>query len=74
MVVPSASVVRRAAFEEVGGFDETLRGYEDDDLYVRGFRAGWRFAFHAEALTAFRVHDSSDSVSGRFIESRVRVR
>jgi glycosyltransferase involved in cell wall biosynthesis len=72
MVVPSTSVVSRAAFEALGGFDESLRGYEDDDLYVRGFRSGWRFAFHAEALTAFRVHESSDSVSTRFIESRVR--
>ncbi len=72
MVIPSASVIRRAAFEALGGFDETLRGYEDDDLYVRGFRSGWRFAFHAEALTEFRVHAASDSISPRFIESRLR--
>jgi len=72
MAVPSASVVSRAAFDALGGFDEALRGYEDDDLYVRGFRSGWRFAFHAEPLTAFRVHAVSDSVTGRFIDSRVR--
>ena len=72
MVVPSASVVSHSAFDALGGFDEALRGYEDDDLYVRGFRSGWRFAFHAEPLTAFRVHDASDSGSERFIESRVR--
>ena len=72
MVVPSASVIRRSAFDAVGGFDETLRGYEDDDLYVRGFRAGWRFAFHSEPLTQFRVHDTSDSTNARFIDSRIR--
>jgi glycosyltransferase involved in cell wall biosynthesis len=72
MVVPSASVVRRAAFDALGGFDEALRGYEDDDLYVRAFRSGWRFAFHGEPLTAFRVHEASDSASARFTDSRLR--
>ena len=71
MVVPSSSLIRRSAFEAIGEFDDSLRGYEDDDLYVRAFRAGWKFAFTEEPLTAFRVHGSSDSTNLRFVESRV---
>jgi len=72
MVLPSASVVRRAAFEALGGFDETLRGYEDDDLYIRAFRSGGRFVFHGEALTRYRVHIDGDSAGRSFAESRLR--
>lgn len=72
MVLPSASIVRREAFHALGGFDETLRGYEDDDLYVRAFRAGNRFVFHDEALTRYRVHLEGDSAGRRFAESRLR--
>ena len=71
MVIPSASVMRRSMFEVLGGFDEQLQGYEDDDLYVRAFRAGWRFAFVGQALTRFRVHAASSSANGHFAESRM---
>lgn len=72
MVLPSASVVRRAAFEEVGGFDEALSGYEDDDLFVRFFRHGWDHVFVDRALLRFRIHSNSSSASRRFIDSRIR--
>ena len=72
MVIPSASLIRRAALEAVGGFDEQLQGYEDDDLYVRMFRAGWRLAFEDAASTMFRVHVGSSSSSRHFGESRRR--
>ena len=72
MVLPSASVVRRAALEEVGGFDESLSGYEDDDLFVRVFRAGWRHAFVPGATLAFRIHGDSSSADARFLASRRR--
>jgi glycosyltransferase involved in cell wall biosynthesis len=72
MVLPSASVVRREAFDALGGFDETLQGYEDDDLYVRTFRSGWHFSFHPEPLVAFRVHGASHSARSGFAASRLR--
>ena len=72
MVLPSASLLRRAAFESVGGFDEALSGYEDDDLFVRFFRSGWEQLFVDRPLARFRVHASGSSGSSRFLESRIR--
>jgi glycosyltransferase involved in cell wall biosynthesis len=72
MVIPSASVLRRDAFELLGGYDEALRGYEDDDLYVRAFRSGSEFVFDRGALTSYRVHKGGDSASRRFAESRIQ--
>ncbi|HSO95961.1 MAG TPA: glycosyltransferase [Acidimicrobiia bacterium] len=72
MVLPSASLLRREAFERLGGFDETLRGYEDDDLYIRMFRSGALFAFVPEALTFYRVHRGGGSAGRQFGESRRR--
>lgn len=39
-VLPSTAVVRRDAFEAVGGFDERLRLNEDHDLWLRLLRTG----------------------------------
>ena len=70
MVLPSASVVRRDAFLDLGGFDASLRGFEDDDLYVRGFRAGWQFSYDRASLTRYRVHPDGDSAGPHFAASR----
>lgn len=72
MVLPSASLVRRAALQAIGGFDEQLSGYEDDDLFVRVFRAGWQHVFVDRPLLSFRVHDVSSSADRRFFASRRR--
>jgi GT2 family glycosyltransferase len=72
MVLPSASVIRRSAFEQAGGFDEALCGYEDDDLFVRFFRLGWGHVFLDRALVRFRIHATGSSASPRFIASRLR--
>lgn len=72
MVLPSASMLRKGAFVEAGGFDERLAGYEDDDLFVRMFRADWKHAFVPKALTRFRIHtNGSSSTTRRFLESRL---
>jgi len=72
MVLPSASVLRASAFAAVGGFDPQFRGYEDDDLFIRIFRLGWRSHFEPRALTYFRVHANSSSGRSLFRESRMR--
>jgi glycosyltransferase involved in cell wall biosynthesis len=72
MALPSATMVRREAFVALGGFDETLQGYEDDDLYIRGFRAGWNPGFLAEARVNYRIHGSGSSMSPSFRASRLK--
>ena len=48
--VPAAAlVVRAAAFDDVGGFDETLRFGEDVDLVWRLDEAGWRCRYEPAA-------------------------
>lgn len=69
-IFPSAAVVRREAFCAVGGFDPRLSGYEDDDLFLRLFRAGWHNAYLSEPLTRYRRHTSSSSFSERMWKSR----
>lgn len=71
MALPSASVLRRAAVVEVGGFDPALRGYEDDDLFVRMFTAGWDHRFVPVATTRYRVHVGGSSSDLSFLRSRM---
>ena len=60
-VVPSAALILRRAFDAVGGFDERFCGYEDDDLFLRIFRAGYDNVFLDTALTKWRVHPESST-------------
>lgn len=69
-IFPSAAVVRRDAFLALGGFDERLSGYEDDDLFLRMFRAGWRNAYVDEPLMRYRRHTASSVFSERMWRSR----
>ena len=69
-IFPSASVVRACAFAAVGGFDERLAGYEDDDLFLRMFRTGWGNVFIPESLVRYRRHLSSSAFSERMWKSR----
>ena len=69
-ILPSASLIARKAFEAVGGFDENLMGYEDDDLFLRLFRAGYDNVYLDVPLTQWRIHTASSSYSRRMSESR----
>lgn len=69
-ILPSAALIRRTAFEEIGGFDEQLVGYEDDDLFLRLFVAGWDNAHIPESLSFWRMHGGNTIVSRRMILSR----
>ncbi len=69
-IFPSAAMVRKKAMDEVGGFDERLSGYEDDDFFLRVFRAGWLNAFIPEALVRYRRHPTSSAFSDRMWKSR----
>ena len=70
-VLPSASLISRAAFERVGGFDEGLRGYEDDDLFLRLFHAGFDNVYLHKPLSQWRIYPSSASYSSQMAKSRI---
>ncbi len=69
-VLPSASLIARRAFDAVGGFDEALSGYEDDDLFLRLYRAGYGNEYVNEALSQWRIYPTSASYSPRMARSR----
>jgi glycosyltransferase involved in cell wall biosynthesis len=55
--IDMCSMVTRALFEQVGGFDENrlLIGFEDWDFFIRAYAAGARFQFVDEPLYDYRV-------------------
>jgi cellulose synthase/poly-beta-1,6-N-acetylglucosamine synthase-like glycosyltransferase len=50
VMINVACTIRRAALDEVGGFDQTLRAVEDLDLWIRLLAAGWNGAVEPQAL------------------------
>jgi len=69
-ILPSASLVCRKSFEAVGGFDERLSGYEDDDLFMRMFRMGYNSIYLDQALSQWRIYPGSSSYTYRMAQSR----
>lgn len=72
MVLPTATVVRTEALRAVGGFDESLSGYEDDDLFIRMFRHHALPAYSSRSTVQFRIHAGSSSMSASFGASRLK--
>lgn len=70
-VLPTSSLINRRAFEAVGGFDEQLIGYEDDDLFLRIFRRGFDNVYLNDALSKWRIFPGSTSHSHRMGRSRM---
>jgi glycosyltransferase involved in cell wall biosynthesis len=70
-ILPSASLVSRKAFLSVGGFDERLCGYEDDDLFLRMFLRGYDNVFIDKPLSKWRIYATSTSYSPRMARSRM---
>ena len=69
-VLPSASLISRKAFDAIGGFDERLSGYEDDDLFLQLFRAGYDNVFLETPLSKWRIFTDSYSYTYRMRRSR----
>lgn len=69
-VVPGVTTVRRDLFLKIGGFDEQLSGYEDDDLFVRLSGHG-EVRYVPRSTLRWRMHDESASHSERMVRSRM---
>jgi len=60
--VDMCSVVRRQAWDDVGGFDDQrtlLPGCEDWEFWIRVARKGWRFHLLHQELFYYRVRENS---------------
>lgn len=71
-VLPSAALVARQAFDAVIGFDIQFMGYEDDDFFLRVFRAGYSNYFVDQPVTVWCIHTASSAFSMRMNRSRFR--
>jgi glycosyltransferase involved in cell wall biosynthesis len=69
-IVPSSVTLRRSVFEELGGFDESLRGYEDEEFFLR-LIARYSVEYLPEPLVQWRRHAGGATHSRRFYESRI---
>jgi glycosyltransferase involved in cell wall biosynthesis len=58
-VLPCTALVRRAAFDDVGGFDEAKPGADDFDWLLRACRAGVGIAVLPVVLVRRRVHSGN---------------
>jgi glycosyltransferase involved in cell wall biosynthesis len=63
-ITGSNFVIRRAAFDAIGGFDSQLPVYNDLDFFVRFLEANMRYAVVEERLVIQSV-DGSDHLSSR---------
>ena len=68
------TVFRRRVFETIGGFDESLRGNEDFDYWMRAAIAGLRFHRNSEPLAWYRRRqDSLSADSVRMLSGAIAV-
>ncbi len=69
MVMPGLMTIKKNVFERIGGFDEKLSGYEDDDLFLRLFESCTMFYLPIPTLR-WRIYGSNYSFSHRMLTSR----
>lgn len=70
MVTPGMTMISRSHFESVSGFDESLRGYEDDDLFFRFSLSGYKAIKTPKPVLLWTQDPSSTSYSTAMQVSR----
>lgn len=71
-ILPSAALISKLAFIDIGGFDEQFTGYEDDDLFLRFFRAGYNGYFIDSPVYVWCINSESTSYSLKMCLSRYK--
>jgi len=73
-IIPSATVVSRQVIIDAGLFDESVRGPEDYDLYLRMAYRGVKIAYQSSVFALRRVHSKAlTSDDMRMLEALERV-
>jgi len=57
--IHSASAFRKVCWEQVGGYTETLKGYEDWEFWIKIIKKGWKIYLIPEILFYYRKHSGS---------------
>jgi glycosyltransferase involved in cell wall biosynthesis/SAM-dependent methyltransferase len=71
-ILPGATLISKQAWRDVGGFDEKLSGYEDDDFFFRLFLAGYESEYLKDnSVMQWRIYPNSTSFSPRMAKSRM---
>lgn len=70
-VMPGLMTVRKEVVLKVGGFDESLSGYEDDDLFLRLFQVA-SVTYLPESTFWWRIYRDNYSNTIRMIRSRTQ--
>jgi glycosyltransferase involved in cell wall biosynthesis len=70
--LPSALVVRRQRFEQVGGFDARYRYSDDTDWFLRAKDAGIPMALLPQPLVYKRIHQSNLSHTPAMTQETLR--
>ncbi len=66
-------LIRKTCFDDAGCFDESLRGCEDWDLWIRISKL-YKFDFIDKILAKYHIHGEQVSIDlGRFIGARERI-
>lgn len=74
--IMGCALIRRRAWEAVGGYDESMQdGHEDWELWIRVLKAGWTETEVRRALFRYRKHGVSMSVvsEARFEQGRAEI-
>ncbi len=61
VIQPSAVMIRRETWTQVGGFDPTFRYVEDREMWLRCVRAGARIVFNGQVTCRYRKHANAHS-------------
>lgn len=70
-ILPASTFIRKEALLSVGLFDERLSGYEDDDMFLRLYLAGWKSIYLSNSLSMWRIHSNNSGTSTGFKSRRI---
>jgi glycosyltransferase involved in cell wall biosynthesis len=73
-VPPVGYLFRRSAYLELGGCDETIRVWEDFDLFLRFALAGWRHVYAPGILSNYYRYLDVKSLARRDLTANARAR
>jgi glycosyltransferase involved in cell wall biosynthesis len=57
--IPMCALVRKQAWEDVGGIDENLLQFEDWEFWISIYKTGWEFVFINKPMFEYRISKNS---------------